>query len=98
MKNHSKLFFKVIGIISFCIPITVSIFIINWFFNIIPIPKLQGMMLLATLFTSPIGIVLALIALLGYRNKIVVWALILNIALLFLPSSYFYLGTILFGP
>ena len=98
MSNHSKLFFKVIGIISFCIPITVLIFIINWFFNIIPIPKLQGMMLLGTMFTSPIGIVLALIALIGYRNKIVVWALILNIALLFLPSAYFYLGTILFGP
>lgn len=98
MSNHSKLFFKVIGIISFCIPITVSIFIINWFFNIIPIPKLQGIALLGTMFTSPIGIVLALIALIGYRNKIVVWALILNVALLFLPSAYFYLGTILFGP
>lgn len=98
MSNNSKLFFKVIGIISFCIPITVLIFIINWFFNIIPIPKLQGMALLGTMFTSPIGILLALIALLGYRNKIVVWALILNIGLLFLPSAYFYLGTILFGP
>lgn len=98
MPNNSKLFFKVIGIISFCIPITVSIFILNWFFNIISIPKLQGMMLLGTMFTSPIGIVLALIALLGYRHKIVVSALILNTALLFLPSAYFYLGTMLFGP
>lgn len=98
MPNNSKLFFKIIGIISFCIPITVSIFILNWFFNIIPIPKLQGIAMLGTLFTSPIGIVLALIALLGYRNKIVVWALIFNIGLLFLPSAYFYLGTMLFGP
>lgn len=98
MPNNSKLFFKIIGIISFGIPITVSIFILNWFFNIIPIPKLQGIAMLGTLFTSPIGIVLALIALLGYRNKIVVWALIFNIGLLFLPSAYFYLGTMLFGP
>lgn len=98
MLIFSKFFFKVIGIISFCIPITVLIFIINWFFNISPIPKLKGMALLGTMFTSPIGIVLALIALLGYRHKIVVWGLILNIGLLFLPSAYFYLGTILFGP
>lgn len=97
MFNYTKIF-KVIGIISFYIPIVVLIFIVNWFFDIVSIPKLQGMALLATIYTSPIGIVLAIISLIGYRNKIVIWALILNIILFFLPSIYFYFGTILFGP
>lgn len=93
-----KKFFKALGLISFFIPILVLLFILNWFFNIIHLPKLQGIPLLATLYTSPIGIILALISLIGYRSKLILWSLMLNLTLLFLPSLYFYLGTLLFGP
>lgn len=96
--NPIKLLFKSMGFISFCIPLMVLILVVNWFFGIIPLPRLEGMAVLFPIFTSPIGITLALISFLGYRNKIAVWALILNVLISFLPRAYFYWGTILFGP
>lgn len=89
---------KVIGIFSIGIAIFQILLILNWFFQITPFQKLEGMPLLFTPFISPVGIILGIVSFLMYRNRIAKLGIISNSILFFLPWIYFYLGTLIFGP
>lgn len=84
------------------LPITIALFqvalILNWFFQITPFQKLEGLPLLLTPLISPIGILFAIVALRKSINIIIKLGLVSNIILFFLPWIYWYLGTLIFGP
>lgn len=99
MKNKTSVIniSKILGIISFAIPMVLLMLILNWFFNITPYQKLEGLPLLITPFVCVIGIVLGIISVKITPNKLGKWSIIVNIILFFAPSIYWYLGTLFFG-
>lgn len=88
---------NVLGIISFTIPLIVFIFILNWFFQITPLQKYQGLPLLIAPPIGIIGLVLSLILLKKSSNKFVKVGVISNILLIVLPYLYMFLGTLIWG-
>lgn len=96
--NLRKKHAKIIGIISFIIPLIMTLLILNWYFQITPYQKYQGLPLMLTPITSIIGIILANISFKKYPNKLTKWSIIFNVILFFLPFIYWILGTIIWGP
>lgn len=86
-----------LSIISFGIPIVIFISILNWFFQVTPFQKLEGLPLMITPFICPIGIILGIISIKITPNKLAKYSIILNIILFFMPFLYWYLGTYFFG-
>jgi len=99
MKNKTSI--SAIGdklsIISFGIPIVILISILNWFFQITPFQKLEGLPLMITPFICPIGIILGIISIKITPNKLAKYSIILNVILFFLPFFYWFFGTYFFG-
>ena len=94
----SKIFIKyignILGIISFTIPLIISMLILNWFFKITPYQKLEGMPLMLTPLFCPIGILFGFISIKIAPNKIGKWSIIFNVILITLPFLYWTLGTL----
>ena len=88
---------NVLGIISFTIPLIIFLFILNWFFQITPFQKYQGLPLLIAPPIGTIGLVLSLVSLKKSSNKLVKVGVISNILLIVLPYLYMFLGTLLWG-
>lgn len=93
-KKHAK----IIGIISFIIPLIMTLLIFNWYFQITSYQKYQGLPLILTPITSIIGIILANISFKNNFNKLAKLSIIFNVILFFLPFLYWTLGTIIWGP
>lgn len=89
---------SILGILSVSISLIVLLLILNWFFEITPYQKLQGMPLMITPFTSTIGIVLSIMSLKKSHNIISKIGLISNAILFVLPFLYWTVGTLVFGP
>ena len=98
----SKFFIKdtgnILGIISFTIPLVIFLLILNWFFRITPVQKLEGSPLLLAPFPGLIGLFLGLKSLNKSSNKFAELGVIGNISLLVLPFLYIFLGTLIGGP
>jgi hypothetical protein len=86
------------GILSVSISLIVLLLILNWFFEITPFQKLQGIPLMITPFTSTIGIVLSIISFKKSHNIFSIIGLISNAILFVLPFLYWTIGTLVFGP
>lgn len=86
-----------LGVLSIFFPIVLGLLILNFFTNIIPLDKLQGLPVLMPLFLCPFG---AVIGLLGYkrnRDTLSLVGIIANIILFLFPVFHHILGTILMG-
>jgi len=88
---------NILGIISFTIPLIGFLFILNWFFQITPFQKYQGLPLLIAPFIGLMGLGVCLISSIISSNKFVKIGFISNIILLVLPFLYQFLGTIIEG-
>ncbi|WP_243153387.1 hypothetical protein [Senegalia massiliensis] len=93
-KNHGN----IISIISFIIPLIMTLFILNWYFKITPYQRYQGLPLMLTPIASIIGIILANISFKRHSNNLAKLSIIFNTLLFFLPFAYWILGTIIWGP
>ncbi|MHC1683063.1 MAG: hypothetical protein AB6733_08960 [Clostridiaceae bacterium] len=94
VKNNGNLF----GVISLVIAVIIIIPILNWFFNITPYQRLQGLPLLLAPFVSLIGLVFGVISFKVGSNKYGKWGIISNTILFVLPFLYYFFGTLIFGP
>ena len=94
LRNNGKL----IGFVSLLIPLIGLPLILNWFFQITPYQKLQGMPLLIAPFASLLGIILSLVSSRNSPNIYARLGLIINLILLVLPFLYWYIGAMIFGP
>jgi len=72
--------------------------ILNWFFEITPYQKLEGMALMLTPLICPIGILFGVLSIKITPNKLKKWSIIFNGILIALPFLYWTLGTLVFGP
>ena len=97
-KLSTKNIGNILGIISFTIPLINFMFILNWFFEITPYQKLEGMPLLLTPLFCPIGLLFGGLSMAIIRNKLAKYSIIFNIILITLPFLYWTLGTLIFGP
>lgn len=96
-KNLMSTVGNTLGIISLVIPTVILILILNWFFQITPYQRLEGMPLLITPFICPISIILGIISIKITPNKWVKLGVIVNVILFFAPSAYWHFGTLFFG-
>lgn len=94
IKNTVNIF----SIISFIIPLIIFILILNWFFEITPYQKLEGIPLMLTPLICPIGILFGVLSIKITPNKLGKWSIIFNAILILLPFLYWTLGTIFLGP
>lgn len=88
-----------LGKISIGIAIILVLLISNEFTQALPTheTKLQGVLILSSLFIAPIGVVLGLIPLKKNKDNFAKWGVILNIILFLFPLLYMIIGTMLFG-
>ena len=96
-KNSTSIIGSKLSIISFGIPIVILISIGNWFFQITPFQRLEGLPLMIIPFLCPIGIILGIISIKIAPNKLAKYSIILNLILFALPFLYWFLGTLLLG-
>lgn len=89
---------NVLNIVSFTIPLIMFILILNWFFEITPYQRLEGMPLMLTPLVCPIGILFGSLSIKITPNKLGKWSIIFNCMLIALPFLYWTLGTLVFGP
>lgn len=98
MKNKLENIANILGIISLIIPVSIFVLILNWFFKITPYQRLEGLPLLITPFTSPVGFILGVISIKMYDNDLGKYGIIGNVILFILPVAYWILGTLIWGP
>ncbi len=72
--------------------------ILNWFLEITPYQKLEGMPLMLTPLICPIGILFGVLSIKTMPNKLGKWSIIFNGILIALPFLYWILGTLVFEP
>lgn len=87
-----------LGKISLGISIILICLILNLFFNIINLEKIEGLPLVIPLFVSPIGLILGLIGFYNSKDKISLIGVITNLLLLLFPFAYFFIVTLTIGP
>jgi ABC-type polysaccharide/polyol phosphate export permease len=86
-----------LGVLSILFPIVLGLLILNFFTDIIPLEKIQGLPVLMPLFVCPIG---AVIGFLGYkrsRDTLSLVGIIANVVLFLFPVFYHILGTLIMG-
>lgn len=88
---------RVIKVISIFIPTILSIFIINFFFQIVPMEKIQGLPVLISFYVAPIGLVMATSTYILDRDKLSLVGIIFNAVLFLFPTVYHFAGTLIFG-
>ncbi|MBN1038388.1 hypothetical protein DVW08_07115 [Clostridium botulinum] len=86
-----------LGDVSLGIPIIVFMLILNWFFNITPYQRFEGMPLMLAPYICSIGVILALISRKLSDNRLWKVGIIFNILLIIAPFLYWHLGTLIFG-
>ena len=94
MKNGTV---NIFGVVSVLIPLILSILILNFFLEIVPNEKIQGLPLILPLFLCPIG---AVVGVVGYRyrkDQILRIGIISNIILFLFPIAYNIFATLIFG-
>ncbi len=89
---------SIFGIISLMIALITFLLILNWFFQITPYQKLEGLPLMITPVTGTIGFIFGAISTNISSNKLGRWGIISNVILFLLPWLYWILGTAIFGP
>lgn len=72
--------------------------ILNWFFEITPFQKLEGMPLILAPFFCTIGIFFGVLSIKTAPNKLGKWSIIFNCTIIAFPFLYWTLGTLVFGP
>lgn len=87
-----------LGIISFTIPLITFLFVLNWFFNITPFQKLEGLPLLMAPFIGLTGLCVGLESLKKLPNRFAKLGVFGNFSLIVLPILYIFLGTLIWGP
>lgn len=97
-ESYIKNTVNTLSIISFTIPLIIFMLILNWFFQITPYQKLEGMPLMLTPLICPIGILFGFWSIKTTPNKLAKWSIIFNGILIALPFLYWTLGTLVFGP
>lgn len=88
---------SILGVLSILFPIVLGLLIVNFFTDIIPLEKIQGLPVLMPLFVCPIG---AVIGFLGYkrsRDTLSLVGIIANVVLFLFPVFYHILGTLIMG-
>lgn len=88
---------NILGWISIGLAVLLFIPIINFVLAIIP-TMFQGIVIFFPIFVAPFGFILGFSSFFGYKNKVGLWGMILNVALFLLPFAWMYLGTLIFGP
>ncbi|MGG3195549.1 hypothetical protein [Priestia aryabhattai] len=88
----------VLGGISLLYVIINTLLIFNFFTGLIAAEKLQGLPIIAPIFLVPLMIVPAIIGFFIKKDKLCLWAIILNIILFLVPIGYHVIGTLVFGP
>lgn len=86
-----------LGVLSILFPIVLGLLILNFFTDIIPLEKIQGLPVLMPLFLYPFG---AVIGFLGYkrnRDTLSLVGIIANVVLFLFPIFYHILGTLIMG-
>lgn len=87
----------ILGFISALIPTVLSVFIINFLFDIVPL-KIQGLPIVLPFALCPIG---AIVGFFGYtqnRNKLALFGLIFNGILFIFPVIFNIIATVIGGP
>ncbi|SHJ44692.1 hypothetical protein SAMN02745163_01995 [Clostridium cavendishii DSM 21758] len=88
---------NIFGGISVLIAIIIFLPILNWYFQITPFQKLQGLPLLAAPVISPIGILFGALSVNKEDNKLGKVGVTANIVLFILPFAYWFIGGFIFG-
>ncbi|NPC91357.1 hypothetical protein HOO54_03625 [Bacillus sp. WMMC1349] len=83
--------------ISLLIPSFLTILILNFFFEIVPLEKIQGLPLVFPLFLCPIAAVFGFVSYRLKKDKLSQIGIIFNILLFIFPIAYNIIGTLLFG-
>ena len=86
-----------LGLISFVIPIGTFVMITNWFFQIIPLQRIEGMALMTAPLICFIGCILGVLSIKNTSNTLGKISIILNVILIILSLSYWHLGTLIWG-
>lgn len=89
---------SLVGALSVAIPVLMILLILNWFFTITPYQKLSGLPILIVPFVSIIGFVLGIISVKLGSRSIGKLGIASNIVLFVLPSLYWVIGTLSYGP
>ncbi|MFD0736611.1 hypothetical protein, partial [Planotetraspora mira] len=88
----------ILGKVSLGLSIILTLLILNLFFNIVNLDKIEGLPLVLPLFVSPIGIILGLISFYNSKDKVSLIGIITNLLLLLFPFAYFFIITLTIGP
>lgn len=86
------------SIISFTIALVMFMLVLNWFFEITPYQKLEGMPILFTPLICPIGILFGILPIKSTPSKFAKCSIIFNVILIALPFLYMGIGTLVLGP
>jgi len=93
---------KILGSISLTYFVINTLLIINFFTEVVDggnlFGELEGFPVLAPFFIVPIAILPAIMGFKSKKDKLCLWATILNIALFIFPFVYFFIGTLVGGP
>ncbi|MGE7186068.1 hypothetical protein ACQKKK_19490 [Peribacillus sp. NPDC006672] len=87
---------KILGLISILIPTVLTIFIINFLFDIVSL-KIQGLPIIMPFVLCPIGAVLGFVGYRMNRDKIALVGIIFNIVLFIFPILYNVIATLILG-
>lgn len=96
-KYFIKNLVNIVSVISFLISLITFILILNWFFQITPYQRLEGMPLMLAPLTCSLGILLGILSIKITPNKLGKWSIIFNTIVISLPFLYWILGTLFQG-
>lgn len=89
---------NILGIISLCISLLIYLLILNWFFQITPYQKLEGMPLMISPLIGLAGLCLGVMSYKKHHDCIAKISLVMNTILIPLPFLYWYFVTLFWGP
>lgn len=86
---------NILGIISILIPSVLLLFILNFFWGLVPIDKIQGLPVIMPLILCPIGAIIGFISYKDKRDKVSLIGIVLNVIMFLFPIVNFCkLGTV----
>lgn len=88
---------KFTGLLSICVSLIAILLILNWFFEITPYQKLQGMPLMIAPFAGAVGFAAGFISYKKSPNSLAKWGMAMNALLFVIPILYWAVGTFIFG-
>lgn len=88
---------SILGFLSVLIPSVLTVFIINFLFEIVPL-KIQGLPIVLPFIVCPVGAILGFFSYTINRNKLALFGLIFNIVLFIFPVLFNVIATVIGGP